>query len=93
MSTPNYWDREEEDEDIEGAFIATSAEGSTSKPSSKFSSVKGEGYKADKKFSSKKEIMTLDQETSKFPSLILPSINNQHKAHVLKEVPKYSCIE
>lgn len=37
--------------------------------------------------------MTLDQAASKFPSLILPSINNQNKAHILKEVNKYPRVE
>lgn len=37
--------------------------------------------------------MNLDQAASKFPSFILPSISNQNKSHVLKEVPKYPRIE
>lgn len=37
--------------------------------------------------------MTLDQDASKFPYFILPSINNQNKAHILKEVNKYLRVE
>lgn len=37
--------------------------------------------------------MTLEKVASKFPSFILPSINNQNKAHILKEVSKYPRIK
>jgi len=87
MSAPNYWDQEEEE-----AVTATSAEESTSKHTGKITSER-ETYKTNKPFVSKKEVMTLEQATSKFPSFILPSINNQNKAHILKEVNKYPRVE
>lgn len=91
MSAPNYWDQEEEES--EEAVTANSEEESTSKNTGKLTSEKKEAYKIDKPFVSKKEVMTLDQATSKFPSFILPSINNQNEAHILKEVNKYPCVE
>jgi len=54
MSTPNYWDKEEEEEDIEEEITATSAEESTLKTSGKSTRVKEEAYKAEKQFASKK---------------------------------------
>jgi len=37
--------------------------------------------------------MTLEQAATKFPFFILPSINNQNKTHILKEIAKYPRIE
>src|SRR5699024_3595699 len=54
---------------------------------------KGNVYKSEKPFSSKNEIMTLEKEASKFMSFILPSIQNQNKAHFVKEISKNPRIE
>lgn len=56
MSTPNYWDQEEETE-TEEEFLATSAKKSSYKVSGnplKITRTKEEIYKPDKSFSSKK---------------------------------------
>jgi len=83
----------QEEEESEEAVTATSVEESTSKNTGKLTSAKKEVYKTDKPFVSKKEVMTLDHAASKFPSFILSSINNQNKAHMLKEVNNYPRVE
>ena len=93
MSTPNFWDLEEE-EDKRKTTASSAGEGTsrdTGKLTSETKSTKS--FKVDKPFESKKEVMTLEKVASRFPSFIFPSINNQNKAHILKDVTKYPRIE
>ena len=94
ISTPNYWDLEEDEEDRKEAAQSSAGEGTSIDVGKLTSDTKSsKTFKIDKPFESKKEVMTLEQAVAKFPSFIFPSINNQNKAHILKEINKYPRIE
>lgn len=63
MSTPNYWDLVEEEEEEKGEVTTTSVEEGNSRDTQKLTN-ESKSFKADKPFVSKKQVITLEKAAS-----------------------------